>query len=143
MNMQELLSENSFSLDLIIQALASSPAPTSIYSGEDMIIRFANAGMLALWGKDASVIGKPLMEAIPELEGQPFLKLLQEVWHSGKTYSVHEAPAKLIKNGVEVLDYFDYEYKALTDHDHKTWCILNTALEVTDRREFLQQLQQK
>ncbi|KUJ49726.1 hypothetical protein AR685_17435 [Chryseobacterium sp. JAH] len=143
MNMQELLSENSFSLDLIIQALASSPAPTSIYSGEDMIIRFANEGMLALWGKDASVIGKPLMEAIPELEGQPFLKLLQEVWHSGKTYSVHEAPAKLIKNGVEVLDYFDYEYKALTDHDHKTWCILNTALEVTARREFLQQLQQK
>lgn len=141
--MQDTLSDNSFSLDLIIQALASSPAPTSIYSGEDMIIRFANAGMLALWGKDSSVIGKPLMEAIPELEGQPFLELLQEVWRSGKTYSVHEAPAKLIKNGVEVLDYFDYEYKALTDDNQKTWCILNTALEVTSRREFLQQLRQK
>ena len=143
MSTQETLSDNSFSLDLIIQALASSPAPTSIYSGEDMIIRFANEGMLALWGKDSSVIGKPLMEAIPELEGQPFMALLQEVWRSGKTYSIHEAPAKLIKNGVEVLDYFDYEYKALTDHHQKTWCILNTALEVTSRREFLQQLRQK
>lgn len=143
MNSEESLFNESFSSDLIIQALASSPAPTSIYSGENMVIRFANAGMLELWGKSASVIGKPLMEAIPELEGQPFLKLLQEVWHTGKTYSVTEAPAKLIKNGEEVLDYFDYEYRALTDHHNRTWCILNTALNVTSRREFLQQIKQK
>lgn len=140
---QENLTDNSFNLDLILQALASSPAPTSIYSGENMVIRFANAGMLELWGKDSSVIGKPLMEALPELEGQPFLELLQEVWRSGKTYSVSEAPAKLIINGEEVLDYFDYEYKALTDQHHKTWCILNTALNVTSRREFLQQIREK
>lgn len=143
MSMQETLSDKNFSPDLIVHALASSPGPTSIYSGDDMIIRFANEGMLALWGKDSSVIGKPLMEAIPELEGQPFLALLQEVWRSGKTYSVHEAPARLIKNGVETLDYFDYEYKALTDQNDKTWCILNTALEVTSRREFLQQIKEK
>lgn len=143
MNTPETPSDKSFSIDLIFQALVSSPAPTSIYSGEDMIIRFANEGMLALWGKDSSVIGKPLMEAIPELEGQPFLELLREVWRSGKTYSVSEAPAKLIRNGQEVLDYFDYEYKALTDHNNKTWCILNTALNVTSRLEFLRQIEQK
>lgn len=140
---QENLPDNSFNFDLILEALASSPAPTSIYSGENMIIRFANEGMLALWGKNPSVIGKPLMEAIPELEGQPFLELLQEVWHSGKTYSVSDAPAKLIINGKDVLDYFDYEYKALKDHNNKTWCILNTALNVTFRHEFLQQILQK
>ncbi|MBD8083042.1 PAS domain-containing sensor histidine kinase [Chryseobacterium caseinilyticum] len=140
---QESLSDKSFSQNLIIQALTSSPAPTAIYSGENIVIRFANSGMLDLWGKDSSVIGKTLMEAIPELEGQPFLELLQEVWRSGETYSVYEAPAKLIKNGVEKLDYFDYEYKALVDQDGKTWCILNTALKVTSRREFLQQIKEK
>ncbi|WP_380920170.1 ATP-binding protein [Sphingobacterium anhuiense] len=132
-----------FSSDLVIQALASSPSPTAIYSGENMIIRFANEGMLAVWGKDASVIGKPLIEAIPELEGQPFLELLQEVWWTGKTYSVSSAPAKLIKNGKETLDYYDYEYRALVDENNKTWCILNTALEVTSRREFLEQIKHK
>lgn len=139
----ESLFDTSFGLELIVQALASSPAPTSIYSGENMVIRFANAGMLALWGKDSSVIGKPLMEAIPELKGQPFLKILQEVWRTGITYSVSEAPAKLMKNGEETLDYFDYEYKALIDEKNKTWCILNTALQVTSRREFLQQIKTK
>jgi len=143
MTTQENMSDYSFSPDLIVEALVSSPAPTAIYAGENMIIHFANEGMLALWGKDPSVLGKPLMEAIPELEGQPFLELLREVWRSGKSYSVHEAPAKLIKDGVETLDYFDYEYKALTDHQNKTWCILNTALEVTSRREFLQQIREK
>lgn len=143
MNTQQTLADTSFGADFLIRALASSPSPTAIYTGEDMIIRFANEGMLALWGKDASVIGKPLIEAIPELEGQPFLELLLGVWRSGESYSVHEAPAKLIKNGVEMLDYFDYEYKALTDENNKTWCILNTALEVTARREFLEQIRQK
>lgn len=134
---------NSFSSDLIIQALTSSSAPTAIYSGENMVIRFVNEGMLTIWGRDASVVGKTLMEAIPELEGQPFLGLLQEVWNTGKTYSVSEAPAKLIINGKETLDYFDYEYKALTDGNNKTWCIINTALKVTSRREFLQQIRKK
>jgi len=143
MNIQEHFQDENFSLDLILQALASSPAPTALYSGEDIIIRFANQGMLELWGKNSSVIGKPLMEAIPELEGQPFLALLQQVWRSGQTYSVSEAPAKLIKDGKEVLDYFDYEYKALTDSQNKTWCILNTALNVTARREFIQQIKEK
>lgn len=143
MNTQENFQDENFSLDLILQALSSSPAPTALYSGENIIIRFANKGMLELWGKDSSVIGKPLMEAIPELEGQPFLALLQQVWRSGQTYSVSEAPAKLVKNGEEVLDYFDYEYKALTDNQNKTWCILNTALNVTARREFIAQISEK
>ena len=143
MNTANTFPDTVFSQDLIIKALSASPSPTAIYSGEEMIIHFANAGMLELWGKDASVIGKPLMEAIPELEGQPFLELLQGVWRTGKTYSVHEAPAKLIKNGVETLDYFDYESRALTDHENKTWCILNTALEVTARREFLQEIKEE
>ncbi|WP_294296200.1 ATP-binding protein [uncultured Chryseobacterium sp.] len=135
--------ENNFTSDLLIQALACSPAPTALYSGENIVIRFANKGMLELWGKDASVIGKPLMEALPELEGQPFLGLLQQVWRSGETYSVTEAPAKLMKNGKETLDYFDYEYRALLDDSQKTWCILNTALNVTSRREFLKQISVK
>lgn len=143
MNSAETPLDNSFNANLIIDALSSSPAPTAIYSGDQIIIQFANAGMLELWGKDNSVIGKPLMDAIPELEGQPFFELLQKVWRSGKSFSISDAPAKLIKNGAETLDYFDYEYKALLDKQGKTWCILNTALNVTARREFLEQIKQK
>jgi len=134
---------NNFSGELIIQALQSSPEPTAIYSGENMIIRFANDGMLALWGRDKSVIGTPLIQAIPELVGQPFLPILREVWLTGISYSVTEAPAQLIKNGMPTTGYFDYQYKALLGSDNKTYCILNTAKDVTSNREYLERLQQK
>lgn len=132
-----------FSNELVFKALLSSPAPTSIYSGENMVIQFANQGMLELWGRDASIVGKPLMEAIPELEGQPFLSILRQVWCTGETYFESEAPAELIKGGIATIGYFDYEYKAILDDNGKTSCILNTALDVSSRREFSQKIQQK
>ncbi|RZJ75442.1 MAG: PAS domain S-box protein [Flavobacterium sp.] len=132
-----------FGAELIIQALASSPEATAIYTDENMTIRFANEGMLRVWGKDASVIGKPLLNALPELDGQPFLPLLQQVWHTGKTYAINDAPVHILKNGVSTLDYYDYEYKALLNENGKTWCILNTARKVTSRREYLLKIQQK
>ncbi|WP_313419344.1 PAS domain-containing sensor histidine kinase [Sphingobacterium multivorum] len=143
MDIKKKFGSASFGEDFILQALSCSPEPTSIYTGTEMTIQFANAGMLSLWGKDASVIGKALISAIPELEDQPFLAILQEVWRTGKSYSVTEAPARLIKNGVPVTDYFDYEYRALLDENHKTWCILNTARNVTLRRQHQQQIQEK
>lgn len=143
MDIKKKFGSASFGEDLILQALSCSPEPTSIYTGTEMTIQFANEGMLSLWGKDASVIGKALISAIPELEDQPFLAILQEVWRTGKSYSVTEAPARLIKNGVQVTDYFDYEYRALLDQNNKTWCILNTARNVTLRRQHQQQIREK
>ena len=143
MNTDKQLPDVGFSRDLIIQALGCSPEATAIYSDDNMIIRFANQGMLGVWGKTSTVIGKPLMEALPELDGQPFFALLQKVWHSGETYAVRDAPVSVLKNGVSTLDYYDYEYKALRDENGKTWCILNTARKVTSRREYLQKIQHK
>ena len=143
MNIEEQSSREDFSGELIIQALGCSPEATAIYTDEDMIIRFANEGMLEVWGKNPSVVGKPLMEALPELEGQPFLGLLQQVWRSGQTYSVSDAPVHVIKNGVSTTDYYDYEYKALLNKKGRTWCILNTARKVSSRREYLERIQRK
>ncbi|MCX2473882.1 PAS domain-containing sensor histidine kinase [Pedobacter sp. MC2016-05] len=143
MNIEEQSSREDFSGELIIQALGCSPEATAIYTDEDMIIRFANEGMLEVWGKNASVIGKPLMKALPELEGQPFLGLLQQVWRSGQTYSVSDAPVNVIKNGISTTDYYDYEYKALLNKEGRTWCILNTARKVSSRREYLERIQRK
>ncbi|NTE01625.1 PAS domain-containing protein, partial [Agrobacterium tumefaciens] len=143
MNIEQQSSREDFSGALIIQALGCSPEATAIYTDENMIIRFANEGMLEVWGKNPSVIGKPLLQALPELEGQPFLGLLQQVWRSGQTYSVSDAPVHVIKNGKTTTEYYDYEYKALLDNDGQTWCILNTARKVSSRLEFLERIQRK
>lgn len=112
--------------------IAGANVATSIYIGEDMKIRLANNAMLKLWGKDASVIGKPLKHALPELDGQPFIELLKNVYTTGVTYHGSEDRADLVVNGRLQSYYFNFTYKALHDSGGRIYGILNMAVDVTE-----------
>ncbi|RYD57935.1 MAG: PAS domain S-box protein [Sphingobacteriales bacterium] len=105
---------------------------TAVYRGEDMVIELANDAMLKLWGKDDTVIGKKLEQALPELEGQPFMDLLRSVYTTGNTYKATEDRADLIIDGVLQSGYFNFSYKALRDAEGNIYGILNMAVDVTD-----------
>lgn len=114
--------------DLITNATVA----TAVYIGEEMIIEIANEEMIQLWGKDASVINKPLREAVPELEGQPFLGLLKHVYTTGETYHSTEDRADLVVDGKLQTFYFNFTYKALYNTKGKIYGILNMAVDVSD-----------
>lgn len=105
---------------------------TGIYIGEDMRIDMANDAMIRLWGKDESVIGKTIREALPELEGQPFHQLLQHVYTTGQTYKASEDRADLVVDGKLQSYYFNFSYKPLFDSQGKVYGILNMAVDVTE-----------
>jgi PAS domain S-box-containing protein len=88
--------------------------------------------MQRTWGKDARVIGKPLAEALPELAGQPFLKILDDVYTTGIPYSADAAAAMLEVNGVLGRYYFNFTYKPLFDEQGQVYGILNMAVDVSD-----------
>ncbi|MBY8962019.1 PAS domain-containing protein [Flavobacterium sp. D11R37] len=113
--------------------IAEAPLAVALYVGRELIIGIANDVMLSYWGKDRSVIGTTLEEAVPELEGQPFLQILDNVFTTGTIYQVSEAPAKLALNGVLDVYYFDFTYKPMYDERGEIYAILNTAVNVTDR----------
>lgn len=117
----------------LLSILFKSPNATAVYTGEEITIISANEAMLGFWGKDKKVIGQNFEDAIPELQGQPFLKILKNVWHSGKTYLAKGYPAILAVDGILQNFYFDFEYKAISDKDGKTAYILHTAFEVSER----------
>lgn len=119
----------------LLEVLSLSQNATAIYRDEEIIIQTANDAMIRLWGKDRSIIGMPLEEAVPELIGQPFLGLLKNVWNSGKTHTAESTPALLDDGGHLKTFYFDFEYRAILDQEGKTYCILHTAVDVTDRLE--------
>ncbi|GAB2706252.1 hypothetical protein GCM10027037_35590 [Mucilaginibacter koreensis] len=110
----------------------ASPMPTAIYSGADMIISVANEAMLNLWGKKASVIGKTLREALPELDGQPFHDLLAQVYTTGEPYVAKEGRADLVVDGRLQSFYFTFTYKPLKNAEGQTEAIINTAADVTE-----------
>lgn len=122
-----------FSSDQLLEILTQAKTATAIHSTDDMIIETANDAMIAIWGKDKSVIGKPIEEALPELKGQPFLSMLQSVLHTGKTIVGTNTRADLMVDGVLQAFYFDFEYKAITNQAGEVICVLHTASDVTER----------
>ncbi|WP_345949227.1 ATP-binding protein [Mucilaginibacter sp. PAMB04274] len=128
--------------DKLLEILSLSQNATGIYTGDDLIIQMANDVMIGFWGKDRSVIGKPLAEAVPELEGQPFVGLLQDVWRTGITYEAKDTPAELLVDGKLQTFYFDFAYRAIKNDLGEIECILHTAVDVTKLQQINESYQQ-
>jgi PAS domain S-box-containing protein len=122
-----------FSSDLLLTILSQAKTATAIHSTDEMIIETANDAMIAIWGKDRSVIGKPIEVALPELKGQPFLGMLQSVLHTGQTIAGSDTMAELVVDGERKAFYFDFEYRAIKNDAGEIICVLHTATDVTAR----------
>jgi len=124
---------HSLSVEQILEVLTLTKTATAVHIGDNATIEFANDVMLQIWGKDKSVIGKPINEALPELIGQPFGEMLAKVYREGLTISGKDTAADLIIDGELKTYYFDFEYKAIKDKTGNVICVLHTALDVTER----------
>jgi signal transduction histidine kinase len=125
--------QNAYASDHVLQIISLSEIATAIYSSEEMVIQAANDVMIKLWGKDRSVIGKSVSEALPELHDQPFLQLYLNVLHTGETYQTANMPTTLVVDGIPQVFYFDFMYKAIKNAKGDIYCVLNTATDVTER----------
>jgi PAS domain-containing protein len=108
-----------------------APVATCLFVGPDMKVELANDVMLSYWGKDNSILGLPLREAVPELIGQPFLNILDNVFTSGITYSDTASEAQLMVDGKLDTYYFNYTYKPLRDANGEVYAIMDMAVDVT------------
>ncbi|CAM4314758.1 hypothetical protein SAMN06265348_110196 [Pedobacter westerhofensis] len=108
------------------------PGATAIYRGPEMEIVMANKAMIGFWAKDSSVIGKTLTQAVPELDGQPFITLLRDVFRTGETCSAKAAAAAIEVDGTLKTFYFDFTYRALRDLNGDIEGVIHSATDVTE-----------
>lgn len=123
------LAETEYKFETLIK---ESDYAIGLYAGKDHIIEIANDKILDAWGKTDAVIGKKIKEGIPELEGQPFLQILKEVYETGETYSATEDEVLLAKDGKLSTFYYNFSYKPLKNKNGEVYAILNFAVDVTD-----------
>ena len=109
-----------------------SPIAMAILRGPDFVIELANDALLKnLWRREFhKVQGKKLQDVMPELEVQPFLKLLRKVFESGAYHSEKE---KLVYFSAESCSYFDFEFSPLFFRDGTVSGILVTAYDVSEK----------
>ncbi len=136
MDIEEIMSSKkklSQSETLFRSIIEQAPVATCLFAGKEMRIEVANDTMLEYWGRDRNVIGMPIMKAIPELEGQPFFQILDDVYTTGIPYSDTAAKAELSLGGVYGTYYFDFTYKPLRNSDGTIYGVMNMAVNVTSQ----------
>jgi len=110
-----------------------SPVAMASLKGEDFTVDVVNGTILEIWGKDRSVVGLPLRIALPELEKQPFLGILKEVYETGKEFYGQELKVQLMVDENLTERYINFVYKPISGTDGKTTTILVVASDVTDQ----------
>lgn len=106
---------------------------TALFLGPDMVIQYANDLMVTYWGKDKTILGRPLIEAMPELKDQPFLPYLYEVYNTGNPYVGVEEKTNISIDGILRTFYFNFTYKALREKDGNIYGIHEMAVDVTSQ----------
>ncbi|RYF75335.1 MAG: PAS domain S-box protein, partial [Cytophagaceae bacterium] len=129
-NARHTVEESEAKLRLLIE---EAPVATCLFVGRELIIELANQPMLNFWGKGASPLGKPLADAVPELNDQPFLKILDDIFTTGVAYHSTAAPADLVVDGVLGTYYFNFTYKPIRNKTGEVYAIMNMAVDVTEQ----------
>ena len=107
-----------------------APVAILVFRGPEMVIDLANEAMLNILGHDISIIGKPLLEGLPEIKGAPAVDQLFHVFRTGKASDGNEAPVPIMTNGIVETRYFNFSYRPLLDGG-KIIGVMDIAVEVT------------
>lgn len=117
--------------EILAGLIEGSPYPIYLILGEELRVALANAATLKAWGKDASVIGKRFLEALPEIDGQPFEALLRQVMRTGEAYYAVNDRADLMIDGQLKTFYYTFSYQPVKDADHQVIGVVCYATDVT------------
>ena len=123
------------------QLFEQAPSFMAVLRGPEHVFELANPAYLELIdGRD--VIGKPLSEALPEAVEQGYLKLLDEVYSSGKAFAASGAvfTTKSGVGGAISQRFLDFVYQPILDTDGKVNGVFVEGFDATDRMRAEQAL---
>lgn len=119
--------------DKLQRFFMQAPAGICILGGQELVFELVNPLYQQLF-PGRNLLGRPLLDAVPEIAGQPIWDILREVYRSGKTYEGHNLliPLARIDSGPVEDRYFDFIYQARLNQDHQVDGILVFVYEVTE-----------
>lgn len=113
--------------------IEQAPMAIGLLSGRDMVIEVGNETIFKVWGKDKSITGMRLIDALPEIQGQGFIQLLEEVYATGEPFVGNGLLARLERHGKLEESYFNLVYTPLRDLVGAVTGVMVLATEVTEQ----------
>lgn len=121
--------------------ITHAPVAIGVLMGRDLVIESANARILQVWGKAADIVGLRLAQALPELQGQPFLQLLDNVFTTGLPYYSDGAQASLEHEGVLKNYHFNFLFQPILNDKGTTESIFIVATDLTEQVKARQEIE--
>ncbi|MEE1655968.1 PAS domain S-box protein [Microvirga sp. CF3062] len=121
--------------DRLRELFKQAPGFMAMLRGREHVFELVNDAYLQLVGHRRDILGKPAREALPEIAGQGFFELLDEVYASGKPFVGRNLRVGLQRQpGSPVEERFvDLVYQPVTDRDGQVSGIFAEGYDVTER----------
>jgi two-component sensor histidine kinase len=117
------------------QMFEQAPGFICVLRGPQHVFDLANRAYLKLVGATRDIIGLPLREAFPEMEGQDFFGLLDRVYASGQPFVGREVPVMVpgAGDGATQERLVDFIYQPIADAQGLTVGVFVEGSDVTER----------
>ncbi len=135
---QKLQTEQKRLYDLFMNA----PAAISMTTGPDLVFTLANDPYMQLVGKDRQLLGRPLVEALPEVEPD-LLAIVKNVAFKGERFVADELPVTLDwdNKGMPYTKYLNFVYEPIFEAG-KPDGMMAFAFDVTEQVKARQRIEE-
>jgi signal transduction histidine kinase len=118
----------------LIQVFRHAPSFIVAFRGPELRYEFVNEAYYQLVG-DRELLGKPLLEALPEMRDQGYVELLDRVRETGEPWVGRETPALLRRGAYGTLEtrYLDMVFQPLVEGDGTRSGVVAHGSDVTEQ----------
>ncbi len=119
---------------------AKAPAFVAVVSGPEHTFEMTNPAYLQLIGH-RDVVGKPVRQALPEVEGQGFFEILDDVFRTGEPFIGKELPIEIQRepNSAPEERFVDFVYQPIFEADKSVSGIFAHGVDITEQVEARRQ----
>ncbi len=112
--------------------LQQAPAFMAVQRGEDLVYELANDAYHEIVGR-REVLGRSMVDALPELSAQGYIDVLRQVWRTGIPYAVKGVKVDLARGGEKVETLFaDFIVQPLVEPNGTVTGVFTHGVNVTE-----------
>jgi PAS domain S-box-containing protein len=128
------LAERTEAYRQLLRLFEQAPGFVCFFRGPEHVYELQNEAHHRL-AEHRDIIGKPVRLALPELEGQGFFELLDQVFKTGKPYVGRALPLAVrpISGGDAEQRYIDFVYQPIFDEANQVAGVFSQGNDVTDQ----------
>jgi serine phosphatase RsbU (regulator of sigma subunit)/anti-sigma regulatory factor (Ser/Thr protein kinase)/anti-anti-sigma regulatory factor len=117
----------------VVACFEAMPAIVWAFEGPQLVVVAANAGARASAGNRPRIVGRPIREVLPELEGQQIFEMMEEAYTAGRVVSAADRRVLVDRDGDGRLEegFFTYTFVPTSTDDGRPRGLVVHIVETT------------